>query len=339
VLIPARNETEDLETCLQTVIGSDYPKLEILVLDDCSQNRRTPEIIRSFAHDGVRFIQGEIPRDTWLPKNEAYRRLSSEASGEYLLFCGADARFASDSIRQLIGMMLANRKRMVSILPLRTPAAAGRFSVVQAMRYWWELAPPRRLFNRPAVLSSCWVIAAAALHEAGGFEAVSRSIVPEAYFAKRLLQLDGYSFRRSSVELGIQSVKSVSEQRDTATRTRYPQVHRRPEQVLLVALAEIVFLVMPFVLAIGGFWLPIGPLAHVLSVVTAILLTYIYAYIARSTRINTWWFALIAQPVVAIVDIALLHYSMWQYEFSEVTWKGRNVCVPVMHVIPHLPKA
>ncbi|MGI0133682.1 MAG: glycosyltransferase, partial [Candidatus Micrarchaeaceae archaeon] len=45
VAIPARNETDDLEACLQSLITSDYPKLEILVLDDCSQNRRTPEII------------------------------------------------------------------------------------------------------------------------------------------------------------------------------------------------------------------------------------------------------------------------------------------------------
>jgi hypothetical protein len=29
---------------------------------------------------------------------------------------------------------------------------------------------------------------------------------------------------------------------------------------------------------------------------------------------------------------------MWQYEFHEVLWKGRNVCLPVMRIIPNLPK-
>jgi hypothetical protein len=29
---------------------------------------------------------------------------------------------------------------------------------------------------------------------------------------------------------------------------------------------------------------------------------------------------------------------MYKYEFREVIWKERNVCVPVMHVTPHLPK-
>src|ERR1700722_1166058 len=44
VAIPARNETQDLEDCLRSLIASDYPKLEILVLDDSSQEKRTPEI-------------------------------------------------------------------------------------------------------------------------------------------------------------------------------------------------------------------------------------------------------------------------------------------------------
>ena len=51
-------------------IASDYPKLEIIVLDDCSQDR-TAEIIRNFAHDGVRFIQSEDNKDNWLDKNKA----------------------------------------------------------------------------------------------------------------------------------------------------------------------------------------------------------------------------------------------------------------------------
>lgn len=43
-------------------------------------------------------------------------------------------------------------------------------------------------------------------------------------------------------------------------------------------------------------------------------------------------------PFAALYDIALLNYSMWQYEFHEVLWKGRNICMPVMRVYPALPK-
>ncbi len=338
VAIPARNETDDLQVCLESVIASNYPKLEILVLDDCSQTKRTPEIIRSFAHDGVRFIEGGEPSDTWLPKNHAYYRLAEEASGTYILFCGVDVRLAPDSIRQLVTTLHAKNKQMLSVLPQRAVTVRSQFALAQAMRYWWELAPPRRFFRRPPVLSSCWIIQAEALKRAGGFVAVARAIVPEAHFAKVLATTDAYSFLRAGELAGIVSSKSNDEQRQTAIRLRYPQLHRRPENVLAVTLLELLCLVLPFVLAVIGWWLPGGVLVGVFAAVSALLLAATYGFIACTTGITSWWFAIPAVPLMALYDVGILHYSMWRYEFSTVDWKGRNICVPAMHVIPHLPK-
>ncbi len=335
VAIPARNESEDLQHCLQSVIASDYPKLEILVLDDCSQTKQTPEIIRSFAHDGVRFVQGEEPRETWLPKTQAYDRLTEEASGEYIIYCGVDVRFEPDSIRQIINTMAAKHKQMMSILPLR---AAQSPAFIQAMRYFWELVPPRRLFRRPPILSSCWIISRQALQDAGGFRAVTRAIVPEAHFARQLLKTESYSFMRAGKSPGVTSSKSGDDQRETAIRMRYPQLHRRPENVLITAVLELFFLVLPFLLAVAGFWLPIGWAAQLLAFLAGVILVVTYELMGLSTRVTTWWFGLFALPVVAAYDIVMLHISMWKYEFSTVEWKSRNICIPVMHVIPHLPK-
>ncbi|HJP96135.1 MAG TPA: glycosyltransferase [Candidatus Saccharimonadales bacterium] len=338
IAVPARNETEDLHECLASILASDYPKFEVLVLDDCSQNKRTPEIIRSFAHAGVRFLQGDEPRETWLAKNQAYDQLARESSGEYILFCGVDVRFQPDTIRKIVATIHDRKKEMISILPERTPDARGRAALIQAMRYWWELVPPRRLFNRPPVLSSCWIIKKQALHRVGGFAAVTRAIVPEAFFARQLLANDGYSFIRSNNVLGLQSVKTPAEQRDTAIRMRYPQLHKRPEQVFVASVLESTFLILPFVMALAGFWLPISPLTQSLSAIAAVLLTISYELMAQATRINHWSFALVALPMMSVLDIAVMQRSMWLYEFSEVIWKGRNVCLPVMHVTPHLPR-
>lgn len=338
IAIPARNETEDLRQCLQSIIANTYPKFEVIVLDDCSQNKRTPEIIRSFAHDGVRFVPGEEPKDTWLPKNQAYDRLVKESSGEYILFCGVDVRFKPDTIGRLVEMVRSKQKDMVSILPMHVNGAVQDTSLIQAMRYWWELVPPRRLFNRPSVISSCWIIRREALTKAGGFAAVTRSIVPEAYFAKQLIKTDGYSFVRSNALLGLESAKAPSDQRETAIRMRYPQLHRKPEQVFFYTLLETLFLLLPFVVAIAGTWLPIKLTTHILAIVGSVLLIASYSMAAVTTRVNSWLFSFIAFPFVVIIDLALMQKSMWQYEFSEVIWKGRNVCIPTMHVVPHLPK-
>jgi hypothetical protein len=338
VAIPARNETDDLRACLDSLVGCDYPKLEILVLDDCSQTRKTPEIIREYAHAGVRFIKGEEPKDNWLPKNQAYDHLAREASGELILFCGVDVRFGPKSLRDLVALMAAKQKPMVCILPWRADNTQGRFAVTQAMRYFWELVPPRRLFNRPPVLSTCWIIAKQYLKEAGGFEAVTRAIVPEAHFARELIKVDGYSFVRASKDTGIESVKPPAEQRATAVRMRYPQLHKRPENVLLVAVADILFLLLPVVVVVLGFFVAIGLLAQALALLAAVLLAAAHFRVVQATRTGSTVSGLLALPYSVLYDLMLLHYSMYKYEFSVVDWKGRNVCVPAMHVIPHLPK-
>lgn len=337
VAIPARNETEDLQACLQSLVTCDYPKLEIIVLDDCSQERRTPEIIRSFAHDGVRFIKGEEPKPTWLPKNQAYAHLAAEANGRYILFCGVDVRFKPDSLRQLAGLLLAKKKQMMCILPWRAAAAERRFALTQAMRYFWELVPPRRFLRRPPVLSTCWIIEKSALQQSGSFEAATRSVVPEAHFARQLIKTDAYSFMRATESAGVESMKPTIEQFRTATRMSYPQMHRRPENVFLFALAGVLFLLLPFVMLILELWISLGITAYLLTLCAAVLLGATYWRLVWATRTGSWWFGAFSLPVSTLFAIGIMHYSLYKFEFSEIDWKGRNVCIPAMHVIPRLP--
>jgi glycosyltransferase involved in cell wall biosynthesis len=339
VAIPARNETEDLQKCLASLVASDYPKLEIIVLDDCSQNRRTPEIIRSFAHEGVRFVAGEPIRDGWLPKNQVYQRLNDEANGEYIVFCGVDARFEPQSLRLLMQTMLQKKKNMISLIPRNAQPSSLRplGLLVQPMRYAWEFALPRKLFRRPPVLSTCWVIQRKLLESAGGFKAVTRSIVPESYFARMAVVHDGYSLMQSNKEIGIWCDKEITEQHDTATRTKYPQLHRRPELVLLLSLGELLTLILPIVFLTASFAAPELRLLAVLSSITSAILIVWYVIIVRLVYRQFSLLSFIALPFAVVHDVAVLNYSMLKYEFSTVLWKGRNVCVPVMRVESQLP--
>lgn len=337
VAIPARNEDQQLEDCLRSVLASDYPKLEVIVLDDCSQDR-TSQIIRNFAHDGVRFVPGKPPEENWLAKNQAYAQLADEASGDLILFCGVDVRFAPQSIRQLITLMKAKQKQMLSLTPVNDSPG---LSFSQVIRYYWELALPRRLFNRPPVMSSCWLTDAAFLRKSGGFAAVNNAITPEAFFARCAVQKDVYTFIRSTTRLGIVSVKSGSEQKETAIRVRYPQLHKRPELVLLIAFAELLLLLAPYAMVIIGFWGVFGPIAEAILIVTCVLLIATYRVVTYATSPANRWYAAPLFPVTVLIDVLLLNYSMAKYEFSTVEWKGRNICIPALQVqqrLPALPK-
>lgn len=334
VAIPARNETADLEECLKSVLANDYPKLEVIVLDDCSHDR-TAEVIKGFAHDGVRFVKGEEPADRWLAKNQAYEKLYKEATGQLILFCGVDVRLGTSTIRQMVNLMDSRKKAMLSVLPVRTQSTVAS-AFIQPMRYWWELALPRRLFNRPPVLSTCWLIKRKALKKLGGFASVSHAIIPEGYFAKELVKTDEYSFVRSHHELDVRTVKLVDEQRKTALRMRYPQIRRRPEWTVLLTFANVAFLLMPFVQLVGSLWFwPRIP--TFVSVMTCVLLVSTHERIVAATNPDNRWVALWNFPTAVLTELFIGIASMIMYEFFTVTWKERNICIPVMHVIPRLP--
>ena len=180
--IPARNETHALADCLGSAIASDYPKLEIIVLDDCSQDQ-TSQIIRSFAHDGVRFVKGKIPSVGWLGKNNAYDTLVGEARGDYLVFMSVDTRLEPKTLSMLTGYMRSNKLSMVSVLPRR--GDGWRVSVLFApLRYFWQVVLPLGL-NIPTA-TSLWVIHTDSLAEIGGIAAFKDKVMIENQLASRL---------------------------------------------------------------------------------------------------------------------------------------------------------
>jgi hypothetical protein len=206
------------------------------------------------------------------------------------------------------------------------------------MRYAWEIALPRKLFRRPPVLSTCWIIQRSLLDSSGSFRAVTRSIVPESYFARVAVVHDGYSLMQSDNAIGITCAKDISEQHDTATRTKYPQLHRRPELVFLLTMGELMSLILPLAFVLASLATPSLRLFALLSASTTLLLVAWYCAVVSLVYRRFVLRSLLALPFAVVHDVAVLNYSMLKYEFSVVLWKGRNVCVPVMRVEPRLPK-
>jgi glycosyltransferase involved in cell wall biosynthesis len=333
VAIPARNETEDLAFCIESLLKSDYPKLEILVLDDCSQDN-TPEVIKSFAHAGVRFLDGEEPSEAWLPKNAACQKLLDEATGEYIIFCGVDVRFESSTIHRLLAVCDKNNLDMLGLLP-SLPRGHG-LSLLQLARYFWELGLPRRLFNRPPALSTAWMVNRKSLLKIGGFKSVRRSIMPERQFAWEFAKHGAYQFLGSTKPALINTFKSVADQRETSVRLRYPQLRKRPENVAFYMLMWLLAVVLPLATIPLVFIFELSVVLLVPAFLVPVSLTLANVLLYRLIAASKGWPAVYTALPVIVLDFASLLVSMWRYEFGEVEWKDRNVCLPIMHVLPKL---
>lgn len=319
--IPARNETHAIEATLRRAIASDYEKLEILVIDDCSQDR-TPQIIRDLAHDGVRFIEGRVPTENWLGKNASYKVLTDEASGDYILFTGVDVHLAKDSVSKLVSFAVTNDYDMVSVMPQRV-GFDFLANFLQTTRYFFQFVLPWEIIPGRAVLSSVWLIKRDTLIDLGGFDEVSTMVVPERYFANKLGNDDKYYFLVSDGYLGITSRKRTSSQLETATRTIYPQLESNPIFSVAVSFALVMFLVLPFVNAVAT--------GAAVSVVTVAILTITNVIIYTRFNASTWYIGMFNFVFIASLQALMVQWSMLKYEFSGVNWKDRNICIPVLN--------
>jgi len=93
VLIPARNEEENIGTLLDDLINQEYRNIEVVVFNDQSEDR-TAEIVTEYTIRDKRISllnSGGLP-EGWLGKNFACHSLSGKAHGKYMLFLDADVR-------------------------------------------------------------------------------------------------------------------------------------------------------------------------------------------------------------------------------------------------------
>ena len=325
--IPARNETSVLTDCLSAAVASDYPKLEILALDDCSQDK-TSDLIRAFAHDGVRFIQGDQPDDGWLGKNLAFKTLATQASGDYILFSGVDTRLGPQSISKLVSYAVSNQLDMVAALPRRRDGP-NLATLLWQLRYYWQIVLPIT-GHRVPVASQCWLIKASVLRKLGGFDAARNKIVVEGFFARRLFVRDGYRFIVSNKELGVTTAKRWNSQNETALRLLYPTFKRQPLYLLLGAAFIFGICLLPFGLSVGLAMVGKFDVVWVLSIIVSSFFLFGYALVIIRVMPRSWPLTLLFFPLSLTLEIILLVISMLAYEFGDVNWKGRNVCYPVL---------
>ena len=103
ILIPMRNEAENVEGVLTSVAASLLiPEREILVLDDHSEDA-TSALLQGFPR-AITYAGIDLP-EGWLGKNFACHQLVTHSKGEYLVFVDADVRVSDSAIAAAISYM------------------------------------------------------------------------------------------------------------------------------------------------------------------------------------------------------------------------------------------
>ena len=111
LIFAARDEEEKLPAALATLMEIDYPNLEVIAVDDRS-NDATGRILDDFAatHSRLRAVHvTELPPG-WLGKPHALQKAFEISTGDWVLFTDADVRFKPDVLRRAV--TLASKRKL-----------------------------------------------------------------------------------------------------------------------------------------------------------------------------------------------------------------------------------
>lgn len=315
VCIAARNERHAMTRCIESVLASTYPKMEVLVLDDDSVDN-TSSLIKAFAHEGVRFIQGgELP-DGWLGRNHALQRLLNEASGTYVLFIGVDTILSPQSIAQLVAYAEARDARMISVLPQRRSALTLNV-LFSPFRYFWQIVGHRT--SHPVFASSVWMAKRKNLQtDFNDMVSLKNSIEPELDIARYYFAHRTYKFLVSRSLLGISYDKKMTSQVETIVRIRYPQLGYSSFMTLTTSFIKIAVALTPLLAVTGSYAAWLAALVYLIGVVLyRIYLKFAWSY---GANIGMWLW-----PAILCLDAYLSLLSMYRHLTHTVTWKGRRI--------------
>jgi hypothetical protein len=109
ILFAARDEAEELPGALATFLTLDYPRYDVVAVDDRSEDT-TRTILDAAARKDSRLKSvrlSSLPQG-WLGKPHALQRAYEQSSGEWLVFTDADVHFAPDLLRRAIGLAREN---------------------------------------------------------------------------------------------------------------------------------------------------------------------------------------------------------------------------------------
>jgi chlorobactene glucosyltransferase len=155
IIIPARNEERNIERCVRSVLMAQYPRFEVIVVDDHSVDR-TSEIARHIAaqDERVRVVHAPDLPLGWFGKQWACATGAGAARGELLLFTDADTWHATDLLPRSVNALRARGADLLSV--------AGH----QEMHSFWERVVQPQMFGLLSI-------------RYGGTEAVSNTRHPE----------------------------------------------------------------------------------------------------------------------------------------------------------------
>ena len=321
ILIPARNEQDNILYLLQSIHQQDYNNYEVIILDDDSSDN-TYQICSDFVKDHPRFkvIKGKrLPHD-WLGKNYACYQLAKEAQGDYFLFLDADEQVYKSLINSAVHRMHLFNLGLLSLFTNQQMDTIGERSVVPIMHYiLLNLLPLRLVYlvknSSVAAASGQFMLFDAALYRNKQWHKQAKDKVVEDVEIMKLVKSSGNNGEAllANGMISCRMYKGYSEAMNGFSKN-----------FLAAFNYSIMWLLIYLVVLIGGPMIVIITMDFPLILFMAGLIILTRIMISLAAGQNAWLNVLL-HPVQMTNLMLIAFLAIQKYLTKTTVWKGRHI--------------
>lgn len=332
VIVPARNEAAAIQTVVRSILGSTYPSIEVLVVDDRSTDATAALVQRLAADDSrVRLVTGAELPDGWYGKPWACFQGYQSARSNILLFTDADTRHTPELLARAVGALAGRSGDLVTVAPhQRCETFWERLVMPQIWLLLGLRYHPNRVNHarrvRDVIANGQFILVTREAYEAVGTHATVRHEVAEDLalaqtffragrgihfaFAQRLMETRMYSNLAQLIEGWSKNVY-------LGGRRSFPDEPLLRSLVpLMLAIALLFWLVPPVTLAVTR---GAGGLGQAALAATALSLLF-WMLISYGMRIPILYG--LGYPLGVLVALYIAARSTWRGS-RRVEWRGR----------------
>jgi len=332
VLVPARNEEANIESCVRSLLVQQYPNFQVLVLDDHSTDE-TWSILMKLVAEGsrLRILKGKALPDDWLGKHWACHQLAQATDSELLLFTDADTRHHPLTLQASVGALLAEKADLLTALPQEEVVTWAEqlvvplipWSIFSFVPLW--LAYRLRLPILSAAIGQFMLFRRKAYEEIGGYEAVRQDVVDDLALGRRVKAygqrwrlVDGGQYIRCRMYQNFKQVYQGLSKNLFATFE-----YKIPQFVFVWSWLAFVFWVPLLILVLASIGIQLAPYSLGLTTIAVIMALLLWGITYWRFRFSQYLALL--YPVTIFLAIVIATRSMVLTLTGKAVWKGRTL--------------
>lgn len=339
ICIPARNEENVIQRCVESVLNQDYDNFEVCVLDDNSEDK-TLSILNNLelTTNKLSVIHGSPKPDDWLGKPWACHQLANKSDGEILIFVDADVWMEPFVISKTVANL--HKRDALTIWPeqkldgfiekLVIPTIM--FTLTTLLPAVYTERPPRWMPNfiyknfKSDFVAACgqfFAIQKATYKAINGHEAVKNQVVEDVELGRILREKDFSLVMKTGVSaVYCKMYDSASEVWSGFQKNFYPGFGNL-FTFIFAAIIHFLFFLFPFYTLFYSFFTDDIQ-------ITLISLSIVCLFTVQRLALNfwyklDWWMAFMHPFAVLWFQVLGIKSLMNKILGIKTTWKGRPV--------------